>query len=56
MSKTKDEKDQKRGRKARRDYQAPDFLASLAFERRSLSCGGNLTNSPVFPQNCGLQS
>ena len=41
----------------RRPYEAPAFMSSLAFERKSLACNPATRNaSPVFPTLCSMQS
>ena len=41
----------------RRPYVAPDFMSSLAFERKSLACNPATRNaSPAFPALCSMQS
>ena len=41
----------------RRAYTAPDFVSTLVFERKSLSCEvGSRNQSPLPPAGCGLQS
>jgi hypothetical protein len=57
MSKDDKKQAKSKGAQARKPYAAPDFIASLAFERQSLSCSaGPLTNSTVFPANCLMSS
>jgi len=41
----------------RRAYTAPDFVSTLVFERKSLSCEVAARNqNPLPPASCGLQS
>ena len=41
----------------RRPYEAPAFMSSLAFERKSLACNPATRNaSPAFPTLCSMQS
>lgn len=57
MSDSSKKKSRKAPQQARQPYQAPDFINSLAFERKSLACVPASRNaSPVFPANCSMQS
>ncbi|MCA9546117.1 MAG: hypothetical protein KC613_17050 [Myxococcales bacterium] len=42
--------------KAKRPYEKPGFVTSLAFERGSLACGSNLMNAAPPFGSCALQS
>ena len=57
MSDSSKKKSKKAPRQARQAYEAPDFINSLAFERKSLACVPATRNAnPVFPANCSMQS
>ncbi len=57
MSKKEKKQSAKAPTPARRVYEAPGFLSSLAFERQSLACAPASRNaSPVFPASCSMQS
>ena len=58
MSKKKTEINQEvKAQDERRPYKAPDFMSSLAFERKSLACNPATRNaSPAFPALCSMQS
>lgn len=44
------------GKKAKRPYERPDFISSLAFERQALSCAGCLNQAMSPPAFCSMQS
>lgn len=41
---------------AKRPYEKPAFITSLAFERQALSCAGCLNQAMGPPAFCGMQS
>ncbi len=43
-------------KKAKRPYERPDFISSLAFERQALSCAGCLNQAMSPPAFCSMQS
>lgn len=58
MSKTQIETktEQAKAPKAKRPYEKPAFVTSMAFERQALSCAGCLNQAMGPPAFCGMQS